>query len=102
MFGVLVASVSLLHNNDADSDHNIHAAYIHVIADALKSLFAILGFLVAKIWNLPFFNAIVVILSSMVIIKCLKDLVSFLLDIETSQKDENYCIRHRYHHHSTD
>jgi cation diffusion facilitator family transporter len=42
---VNIASAFLLHHDHEHSDHNIRAAYLHVIADALTSLSAILGLL---------------------------------------------------------
>jgi len=92
---VNIASAFLLHHNHEDSDHNIRAAYIHVIADALTSLSAILGLTAAMLWDIPFIDTIAAIISSLVIIKwsigLLKDSGSSLLDI----KKENQI----HHHH---
>ena len=66
---VNVASAFLLHHDHDESDHNIRAAYLHVIADALTSLSAILGLVVAMIWDIPFIDTIAAIISSLVIIK---------------------------------
>ena len=82
---VNIASAFLLHHDDKHSDHNIRAAYLHVIADALTSVSAILGLTAAMIWDIPFIDAIAAILSSLVIIKwsfgLLKDSGQVLLDM---------------------
>ncbi len=100
-----IVSAFFLHHHHEDSDHNIRAAYIHVIADALTSLSAILGLLAAMIWDLPFIDAIIAILSAMVVIKwsigILKDSGSILLDIETVQKVNNCGVEDINHHHIT-
>lgn len=91
---VNIASAFLLHHDHEHSDHNIKAAYLHVIADALTSLSAILGLVAAMIWDIPFIDTIAAILSSLVIIKwsigLLKDSGKVLLDIEHT---------HDGHHH---
>ncbi|MCL3781382.1 cation transporter [Prolixibacteraceae bacterium JC049] len=100
---VNIASAFLLHHNSEDSDHNIRAAYLHVIADALTSLSAILGLIAAMIWDIPFVDTIAAVVSSLVIIKwsvgLLKDSGSVLLDIETGHKGHNHDHGHEYHHH---
>ncbi len=82
---VNIASAFLLHHDHKHSDHNIRAAYLHVIADALTSLSAIVGLIVAMIWDVAFIDPIVAILSSIVIIKwsvgLLKDSGKVLLDM---------------------
>lgn len=83
---VNVASAFLLHHDHEHSDHNIRAAYLHVLADTLTSLSAILGLTVAMIWNVPFLDTIAAIISSLVIVKwsvgLLKDSGKALLDID--------------------
>jgi len=92
---VNIASAFLLHHDHADSDHNIRAAYLHVVADALTSLSAILGLVAAMIWDIPFIDTIAAIISSIVIIKwsigLLKASGAALLDMEVSEK-------HHHHH----
>jgi cation diffusion facilitator family transporter len=92
---VNVASVFLLHHDHKHSDHNIRAAYLHVIADALTSLSAILGLTAAMIWDIPFIDTIAAMISSFVIIKwsvgLLKDSGKVLLDMEKNG--------HVHHHH---
>lgn len=94
---VNVASAFLLHHDHEHSDHNIRAAYLHVIADALTSVSAILGLTAAMILDIPFIDTIAAIISSFVIIKwsigLLKDSGKVLLDIDQSHHD------HEHHHH---
>lgn len=86
---VNVASAFLLHHDREYSDYNIRAAYLHVIADALTSLSAIVGLTAAMIWDIPFIDTIAAIVSSFVIIKwsagLLKDTGKALLDIKQKQ-----------------
>lgn len=82
---VNIASAFILHHDHDHSDHNIKAAYLHVLADALTSVSAILGLVAAMIWNIPFIDTIAATISSFVIIKwsydLLKDTGKVLLDI---------------------
>jgi cation diffusion facilitator family transporter len=93
---VNIVSAFLLHHDHEHSDHNIRAAYLHVIADALTSLSAILGLTAAMVWDIPFIDTIAAVVSSLVIIKwsvgLLKDSGSVLLDME----------RHHHHDHEHD
>lgn len=66
---VNVISAFLLHHDHEHTDHNIRAAYLHVIADALTSLSAILGLTAAMIWDIPFIDSVAAIVSSLVIIR---------------------------------
>jgi len=88
---VNIVSAFLLHHGHEHSDHNIRAAYLHVIADALTSVSAILGLVAAMIWDIPFIDTIAAIISSFVIVKwsigLLRDSGKVLLDIE-----------HEHHH----
>jgi len=80
----LVCAV-ILHHKHEDSDHNIRAAYMHVLADALTSITAIVGLTAAMIWDIVYFDALGAIISSFVIIRwsvrLLKDSGRNLLDI---------------------
>ena len=92
---VNIASAFLLHHDHEHSDHNIRAAYLHVIADALTSVSAILGLTAAMIWDIPFIDTIAALISSFVIVKwsigLLKDSGKVLLDMEHE---------HHHHHHT--
>ncbi len=76
----------ILHHEHEHSDHNIRAAYLHVIADALTSVTAIAGLSAAWLWNIIWLDALGAIISSFVIIKwsfgLLKDSGKSLLDIQ--------------------
>lgn len=66
---VNIASAFLLHHDHEHSDHNIKAAYLHVIADALTSVTAIIGLSAAMYWNILWLDALGAIISSLVIVK---------------------------------
>ncbi|MBI5009674.1 MAG: cation transporter, partial [Bacteroidia bacterium] len=51
------------------SDHNIRAAYLHVIADAMTSITAIIGLTAAMLWKIQWLDSIVGMLGSLLIIK---------------------------------
>jgi len=89
---VNILSAFILHHDYSHSDHNIRAAYLHVIADALTSLSAILGLTAAMIWNIPFIDTIAALISSFVIIRwsfgLLKDSGSVLLDVTGSEHND--------------
>lgn len=94
---VNIASAFILHHKHEHSDHNIRAAYLHVLADALTSVSAILGLAAAWIWDIPFIDTIAALLSSFVIIKwsvgLLKDSGKALLDMEHTHEGQGH------HHH---
>lgn len=83
---VNILSAIILHHDHEHSDHNIKAAYLHVIADALTSLSAIVGLTAAMIWDIPVIDTIAAVLSSLVIIKwsigLLRDSGGVLLDMK--------------------
>jgi cobalt-zinc-cadmium efflux system protein len=83
---VNIASAFLLYHEHGHGDHNIRAAYLHVIADALTSVSAIIGLFAAMTWDIPFIDTIAAVVSSLVIVKwsvgLLKDSGKVLLDIE--------------------
>lgn len=85
---VNIVSALLLRHDHSHSDHNIRAAYLHVIADAMTSLSAIAGLSAAMLWNIPFIDPIAALLSSLVIIRwsvgLLKDSGKNLLDMTSS------------------
>jgi len=83
---VNLISAYILHHDHESSDHNIRAAYLHVLADALTSVSAIIGLIIAMVWEISYIDTIAAILSSFVIIKwsvgLLKDSGKVLLDIK--------------------
>lgn len=84
--GVNILSAIILHHDYEHSDHNIRAAYLHVLADSLTSVSAILGLTAALIWGIPFIDIIAAFISSLVIIKwsvgLIKESGKILLDFE--------------------
>jgi cation diffusion facilitator family transporter len=66
---VNLVSAWILHHKESDHDQNLKAAYLHVLADALTSLTAIAGLVIAKIWDFPYIDAIGGIISSFIIIR---------------------------------
>lgn len=92
---VNVVSAFLLHHDHEHSDHNIKAAYLHVLADALTSLSAIVGLIAAMLWDIPFIDTFVAVISSLVIIKwsvgLLKESGKVLLDVDSGE------VHHHYH-----
>lgn len=66
---VNIISAFLLHHDKEESDTNIKAAYLHVIADAVTSVSAIIGLTAAMIWDISYIDTIAAIISSFVIIK---------------------------------
>jgi cation diffusion facilitator family transporter len=66
---VNILSAFLLHHEHEQTDHNIRAAYLHVIADALTSITAIIGLTAAMLWGVVWLDAAMAILGSFVIIR---------------------------------
>lgn len=66
---VNLLSAWVLHHDEAHSDHNIKAAYLHVLADALTSVTAIIGLIAGLIWNVVYVDTIGGLISSVVIIR---------------------------------
>lgn len=75
--GLLVNAFSavLLHHDEHHSDHNIRAAYLHVLADGLTSVTAIIALVGGMIWNLYSLDAYSGIISSFIITKWSIDLI---------------------------
>ena len=90
VIGLIVNILSgiLLHHNNEHSDHNIRAAYLHVMADALTSIVAIIALVSAMLWNIVWFDALGAMIGSLVItwwsVGLLKDSGKVLLDIQSS------------------
>ncbi len=86
-----IVSAFILHHKQEYSDHNIRAAYLHVLADAFTSITAIIGLTAAMLWNLIWIDAVVAMLGSFVIIKwsitLMKDSGSALLDMNSQDNN---------------
>lgn len=96
---VNIASAFILHHDEHHSDHNIRAAYLHVIADAITSLSAIIGITAGMIWNITIVDTLAAVASSFVIIHWARGLLKStgkeLLDIGVDEHDH----KHEHHHH---
>lgn len=72
------------HNHDHDQDQNLRAAYVHVLADALTSVFAIIALFAGKSLGWVWMDALMGLVGAGVIMKWAYDLVrdtsSILLD----------------------
>lgn len=83
---VNVVCALILQHKHEHSDNNIRAAYLHVLADALTSVTAIIGLTAAMLWNIIWLDALGAMISSCVIIswsvRLLRDSGKDLLDIE--------------------
>ncbi|HOY30276.1 MAG TPA: cation diffusion facilitator family transporter [Bacteroidales bacterium] len=95
--GLLINLISalILRHDHAHSDHNIKAAYLHVLADALTSITAIIALLGAMIWQIFWLDAAGAFIGSFVIIKwstgLLKESGKVLLDIHAENtKADNF------------
>ncbi|MEI7830520.1 MAG: cation diffusion facilitator family transporter [Prolixibacteraceae bacterium] len=66
---VNVLSAIVLHHKKEHGDHNIRSAYLHVIADGLTSVTAIIALTVGLYYNLYSLDAISGIISSVIITK---------------------------------
>jgi cation diffusion facilitator family transporter len=72
------------HNHDHEHDLNMKSAYLHVLADAMTSVFAIVALVLAKFFNMAILDPLMGILSSLLIFRwawgLLRDTSSLLLD----------------------
>lgn len=68
-------SAYILHVGHHDHDHNLRAAYLHLMADALTSLTAILALLAGRYLGWDFLDPIVGILAAIIIAKWAYELI---------------------------
>lgn len=59
----------VLHDKNHGKDYNRHSAYLHVVADALTSVGAIIGLLCAKIWDITWVDTAMAVVFSIVIVR---------------------------------
>jgi cation diffusion facilitator family transporter len=82
---VNLVSAFILHHDRQESDHNIRAAYLHVLADSITSIAAITGLTAAMIWDISYIDTVAALVSSFVIIRwaagLLKDSGRALIDL---------------------
>jgi cation diffusion facilitator family transporter len=64
------------HHHDDTPDHNLQAAYLHVMADALTSILAILALFAGKFWGWVWMDAVMGLVGAGVITKWAYGLVS--------------------------
>jgi cation diffusion facilitator family transporter len=64
---VNILSAFILHHKEEHADSNIKAAYLHVIADAITSVAAIIGLTAAMLWKIYWLDALFAIIGSVVI-----------------------------------
>jgi cation diffusion facilitator family transporter len=62
-------SASVLHGHHGTADYNSHAAYLHVLSDALTEIGAIIGLLCAMIWDITWIDAAVAVASAMIVLR---------------------------------
>jgi cation diffusion facilitator family transporter len=77
VIGLMVNIVSAwyLHHDHEHHDHNIRAAYLHVLADGMTSLAAIIALTGGMLFDLPALDSISGIICSLVIVKWSFDLI---------------------------
>jgi cation diffusion facilitator family transporter len=78
------------HDHHHGTDHNLKAAYLHVLADALTSVLAILALLAGWLWGWIWMDAVMGIVGSILIsrwaIGLLKDTSHILLDGRSNEE----------------
>jgi cation diffusion facilitator family transporter len=78
------------HHDDHHHDHNLRAAYLHVLADALTSLLAIIALLAGKYLNWQWMDPIMGIVGAYIIVRwslgLLKQTSPILLDASIEEK----------------
>jgi cation diffusion facilitator family transporter len=72
---VNVVSAYILHHKHEHGDHNIRSAYLHVLADGLTSVTAIIALTAGMYFNLFYLDSLSGILSSIIITKWAIDLI---------------------------
>jgi cation diffusion facilitator family transporter len=77
------------HDDDGGADHNMRAAYMHVLADAVTSVFAIGALILGHLYGWTIVDALAAIVSSAIIarwsVQLLRQTTGLLLDVAPSQ-----------------
>lgn len=104
IIGLIVNGTCLLvmQSKNSENDYNYKAAYLHILTDALTSVFAIVALLAGKYFGLYFLDPVMGLLGGYLILRwsvCLiKETSIILLDIKKrghSHPDEhNHCFSH--------
>ncbi|HPB02598.1 MAG: cation diffusion facilitator family transporter [Bacteroidales bacterium] len=63
----ILSAILLHHNHEEEKDHNLQAAYLHVIADALTSVLAIAGLIIAMHWNIIWIDGVCALAGAVII-----------------------------------
>lgn len=101
--GLIVNGICLIimESKDKDSDYNYKAAYLHILTDAMTSVFAIFALLAGKFFGVYILDAIMGIVGGLLILRwsaCLiKDTAVVLLDMKHAHKhpdEHNHCYTH--------
>lgn len=79
------------HHGHHHHDHNLRAAYVHVLADALTSVTAIVGLLTAKYFGWIAMDPLMGIVGSIVIIKWAVDLIRDTIPILLDEENKTIC-----------
>ncbi len=73
-------------HDDSCKDYNFKAAYFHILADALTSIFAIFALLAGKFLNITYLDPVIGILGGILILRwsvsLIKDTVKILIDMK--------------------
>ena len=106
VIGLVVNGVCLLimESGSKKSDYNYKAAYLHILTDALTSVFAIIALIAGKFAGLVFLDPIMGLLGGYLILRwsigLIKDTTIILLDMETDKSkshkpdEHNHCYSH--------
>ncbi|MBQ2644006.1 cation transporter [bacterium] len=87
--GFLVNGICLLimENKHKNDDYNFKAAYLHILTDAMTSIFAIIALLAGKYFGLYFLDTVMGIIGGFLILKwssgLVKDTTAVLIDMKT-------------------
>ncbi len=89
LLSILIMGVKSHHHEHHQKDYNFLAAYMHILADALTSFFAIFALLAGKYWGFVFLDPLVGIIGGIMIcvwaFNLIKSTSIILLDIKSKQ-----------------
>lgn len=106
VIGLVVNGICLLimESGSKKSDYNYKAAYLHILTDALTSVFAIIALIAGKFAGLIFLDPIMGLLGGYLILRwsigLIKDTTVILLDMESDKSkmhkpdEHNHCFSH--------
>jgi len=86
------------HNHGASQDNNLKAALVHVIADAVTSVAAILGLIAAWLWGWLWLDPVIALVASLVVLRwavgLLRQTGAILLDAEAPETLRADVLKH--------